>query len=158
MALLTDGNFSKVPILVGSNSGEGILNAGDYINKCEKLFINSRQLLYSVVTRPELLGSEFSDVTVWDEIRGKIVLVVSVSSVSAGPVYIFDRETRRNGSDIGPCDVQISRSPGGGRKFSKQSDPISSGWRESSILARRLLRTTLSSSSTSTLTSSSGER
>ena len=57
--------------------------------------------------------------TVWDEIRGKIVLVVSVSSVPAGPVYIFDRETRRNGSDIGPCDVQISRSPGGGRKFNK---------------------------------------
>ena len=46
VALLTDGNFSKVPILVGSNSGEGILNAGDYINKCEKLFINSRQLCH----------------------------------------------------------------------------------------------------------------
>jgi len=77
VALLMDGNFSRVPVLIGSNSGEGILNAGDYIQ------------------RPELLGEEFSDVRVWDEVRG--------------PVYIFDREVRRNGSDAGPCDTQISR-------------------------------------------------
>ena len=41
---------------MGSNSGEGILNAGDYIQ------------------RPELLGEEFSDVRVWDEVRGEELL------------------------------------------------------------------------------------
>ena len=51
-----DGNFSRVPVLMGSNSGEGILNAGDYIQ------------------RPELLGEEFSDVRVWDEVRGEELL------------------------------------------------------------------------------------
>ena len=51
-----DGNFSRVPVLIGSNSGEGILNAGDYIQ------------------RPELLGEEFSDVRVWDEVRGEELL------------------------------------------------------------------------------------
>ena len=51
-----DGNFSRVPVLIGSNSGEGILNAGDYIQ------------------RPELLGEEFSDVRVWDEERGEELL------------------------------------------------------------------------------------
>ena len=33
VALLRDGNMSKVPVLIGSNSGEGILNAGDYIKR-----------------------------------------------------------------------------------------------------------------------------
>ena len=33
VALLTDGNMSHVPVLIGSNSGEGILNAGDYIKR-----------------------------------------------------------------------------------------------------------------------------
>ena len=33
VALLSDGNLSKVPVLIGSNSGEGILNAGDYIKR-----------------------------------------------------------------------------------------------------------------------------
>ena len=45
-----------MPVLIGSNSGEGILNAGDYIQ------------------RPELLGEEFSDVRVWDEVRGEELL------------------------------------------------------------------------------------
>ena len=45
---------------------------------------------------PSLLREEFSDVLVWDELRG--------------PVVIFDRQVRRNGSDRGPCDVEISRS------------------------------------------------
>ena len=33
VALLSEGNMSKVPVLIGSNSGEGILNAGDYIKR-----------------------------------------------------------------------------------------------------------------------------
>ena len=33
VALLREGNMSKVPVLIGSNSGEGILNAGDYIKR-----------------------------------------------------------------------------------------------------------------------------
>ena len=50
----------------------------------------------NTIFSPSLLREEFSDVQVWDEVRG--------------PVFIFDREVRRNGSDRGPCDVEISRS------------------------------------------------
>jgi len=75
-SLFIDGEFQKVPILIGSNSGEGILNAAEYIKK------------------PELLAEEFNDVKYWDEVRG--------------PTYIFDRETRLNGSDITECDIIIS--------------------------------------------------
>ena len=31
--LLSAGDFYKVPVLIGTNSGEGILNSGDYIKK-----------------------------------------------------------------------------------------------------------------------------
>ena len=31
--LLCAGDFYKVPVLIGTNSGEGILNSGDYIKK-----------------------------------------------------------------------------------------------------------------------------
>ena len=31
--LLSGGDFYKVPVLIGTNSGEGILNSGDYIKK-----------------------------------------------------------------------------------------------------------------------------
>ena len=31
--LLNGGDFYKVPVLIGTNSGEGILNSGDYIKK-----------------------------------------------------------------------------------------------------------------------------
>ena len=44
---------------------------------------------------PDLLTEEFENVTYWDEVRG--------------PVYIFDRETRLNGTDIRECDKDIAR-------------------------------------------------
>ena len=51
LQVIIESNF-KVPVLVGSNSGEGILNSGEYILK------------------PDLLAEEYADPDYWDQEKG----------------------------------------------------------------------------------------
>ena len=51
LQVIKESNF-KVPVLVGSNSGEGILNSGEHI------------------LNPDLLAEEYADPEYWDQEKG----------------------------------------------------------------------------------------
>ena len=92
--LLQRGEFSKVPILIGTNSGEGILNAQEYIKT------------------PELLGEEFNDVSYWDQVRGPVYIFDREPRLMGADITDCDREISRLarqfyfGEDINEDDLK----------------------------------------------------
>ena len=92
--LLQRGEFSKVPVLIGTNSGEGILNAQEYIKT------------------PELLGEEFSDVGYWDQVRGPVYIFDREPRLMGADITDCDREISRLarqfyfGEDINEDDLK----------------------------------------------------
>ena len=70
-SLETIQNDIQVPVLVGSNSGEGILNSGKYI------------------LQPDLLGEEYADEVDWDEDKGPFYIFDRYCSL----IRIYKRKT-----------------------------------------------------------------
>ena len=92
LLLETIRNVIEVPVLVGSNSGEGILNSGKYI------------------LQPDLLGEEYAEEVNWDEDKGPFYIFDRYCELikinKRKPPF---RIPTLNKSDYGPCDVLVSQ-------------------------------------------------
>merc|ERR1712110_1305668 len=76
--LLAEGKFNKVPILVGSNSGEGVLNSGRYI------------------LRPQLLDEDFSEpATTWDKDLGPFYIFDRIPALNKSDFGACDVEVAK---------------------------------------------------------------
>jgi len=75
---LAEGKFNKVPILVGSNSGEGVLNSGRYI------------------LRPQLLDEDFVEpATTWDEDLGPFYIFDRIPALNKSDFGACDVEVAK---------------------------------------------------------------
>jgi len=76
--LLAEGNFNKVPVLVGANSGEGVLNSGRYI------------------LRPSLLDEDFSQPeSSWGNNLGPFYIFDRISALNKSDYGVCDVEVAK---------------------------------------------------------------